>query len=93
MKIMDPVHIKATELSCDDLEFFERLKTALYATRDLTPEGFYGQSSSTPDPRYAVAAFRKLSKPEVGVYGLACASLESQVPGMTNAALLVINAF
>ena len=90
IRLVSPVFNAAELFSNDDPDFHARLLTAMAETHSLTPTGFYGSKSADPDPKHATQALRKLSKAEAGIYGLACASIERDEPGMTAAAAMVL---
>lgn len=88
-KKIDPEHVAAAAFSSGDEDFETRLLKILRLTKSITTEGsdpLRGASLGR-----CIIEIHKLSKFQVGLYALACASMKKEVSGMTEAAKLVIN--
>lgn len=86
-KIITPERAAAEKFSFGDEDFEESLGSLLSYTSSLATNPALKDSSLS----LCVEQIRKLSKFQIGFYGMACASMEKEIAGMTDAATLVLN--
>lgn len=86
-KIVTPERIAAEKFSFGDEDFEEALGSLLSQTSSLASNPALKDASLS----LCVQQIRKLSKFQIGFYGMACASMEKEIAGMTDAATLVLN--
>lgn len=86
-KIITPERAAAEKFSFGDEDFEESLGSLLSYTSSLATNPTLKDASLS----LCVEQIRKLSKFQIGFYGMACASMEKEIAGMTDAATLVLN--
>lgn len=89
LKMINPENVAAAAFSSGDEDFEERLTKLLSFTKSMATEETASLRGASLD--LCIREIRKLPKLQIGLYALACASMEKEVSGMTEAATLVFN--
>ena len=89
LKMINPENVAAAAFSSGDEDFEERLTKLLSFTKSMATEETASLRGASLD--LCIREIRKLPKFQIGLYALACASMEKEVSGMTEAARLVFN--
>lgn len=89
LKMTNPENVAAAAFSSGDEILEDHLTKLLSFTNSLATEDTASLRGASLD--LCIIQLRKLSKFQIGLYALACASMEKEVSGMTEAATLVIN--